>query len=64
MHESICILAESMHAFTGAVQRTMHVQVCTLKDVVNIRVHICFTLAIGCAYARMCVQFVSFSIEE
>jgi len=35
-----------------------------LTDVVNISVHICFMLATGCAYARMYVQFVLFSIGE
>jgi len=36
----------------------------TDSDVVNISVHICFTLATGCAYARMYVHFVSFNIGE
>ena len=60
MHESICISAESMHAFTGVV-RTMNVQVCMLD---RCGLHICFTLATGCAYARMYVQFVSFPIGK
>jgi len=62
MHESIYIFAESMHAFTGVVCN-MHVQVCTLNSL-NINVHICFMLATGCAYTRMYVQSVSFSIGE
>jgi len=62
--ESICVLAEIMHAFLTGVLSTMHVQVCTLD---RCCVHQC-TLLLHACY-RMCVcahvvQFASFSVEE
>jgi len=55
--------AVSANAFTGIFEH----HACTgvyVRQMVNINVHICFTLAAGCAYVRMYVQFVSFSIGE
>ena len=48
IYKSICIFAESLHAITGVVE---HHPSAGWTDVVNISVHVCFTLATGCAYA-------------
>jgi len=49
--------AESMHAFTGVVEHHA-CTVCTLDFTTSAYEFQGFTLATGCAYARMYVQFL------
>jgi len=52
IYKSIYISAESLHAFTGIVEHHACTGVCVRQMLwASISVHICFTLATGCAYA-------------
>ena len=53
MHESMCILAESKHAFIGLVEQHAFAGVYE-TGVVNISVHICFAL-VQHVYVRTCM---------